>query len=312
VPSKLVQAGENSIVVRLTGINVPTFACTGVFDPDEPMTATVGTAKLPLNGLWKYMPGPNLQDFPRAGAATLAANPSPNTPTALFNGMINPLRPMRIKGVIWYQGESNVSRPAQYRTLFPALIGDWRKQWGYDFPFLFVQLAGYGPNQPEPADYPWAELREAQAMALSVPGTGMASAIDIGNEHDIHPSNKQDVGHRLALAAARVAYGEDVVASGPTYQAMKIESQQIRIRFSNVGSGLVIRDKYGYGRGFEIAGADGKFHWAHARLDGQDILVSSPLVEHPTMVRYAWSNTPDGNVYNREELPAVSFRTERP
>jgi sialate O-acetylesterase len=258
------------------------------------------------------MPGPDLQDFPRTDAATLAANPSPDVPTTLFNGMINPLRPMRIKGVIWYQGESNADRPAQYRTLFPALIGDWRKQWGFDFPFLFVQLAGFGPNKPEPADYPWAELREAQTMALSVPGTGMASTIDIGNEHDIHPSNKQEVAHRLALAAAKVAYGEDVVDSGPTYQSMKIENQQIRIRFSNVGSGLEIRDKYGDGRGFEVAGTDGRYHWAQARLDGQDIIVSSSLVEHPTAVRYAWSNTPDGNVYNREGLPAVSFRTKTP
>jgi len=309
VPAKHVRAGENSIVVRLTGINDPTFACTGLFDPDEPMLATVGTTKLPLNGIWSYMPGPNLQDFPRADATTLAANPSPDVPSTLFNGMIHPLRSMRIKGVIWYQGESNAGRPAQYRALFPALIGDWRKQWGYDLPFLFVQLAGYGPNKPEPADYPWAELREAQTMTLSVPGTGMASTIDIGNEHDIHPSNKQDVGHRLALAAAKVAYGEVVVDSGPTYQSMKAENQQIRIRFSNVGSGLLIRDKYGYGRGFEIAGSDGKYHWAQARLDGQDIIVSSPLVANPTAVRYAWSNTPDGNVYNREGLPAVSFRT---
>lgn len=309
VPAKHVRAGENSIVVRLTGINDPTFACTGLFDPDEPMMASVGTTKVPLNGVWRYMAGPNLQDFPRADATTLAANPSPDVPSTLFNGMINPLRPMRIKGVIWYQGESNAGRPAQYRTLFPALIGDWRKQWGYDLPFLFVQLAGYGPNKPEPADYPWAELREAQTMTLSVPGTGMASTIDIGNEQDIHPSDKQDVGHRLALAAAKVVYGEDIVDSGPTYQSMKTENQQIRIRFSNVGSGLLIRDRYGYGRGFEIAGSDGKYHWAQARLDGQDIIVSSPLVEHPAAVRYAWSNTPDGNVYNREGLPAVSFRT---
>ncbi len=312
VPAEDVRAGENSIAVRLTGINDPTFACTGVFDPDGQMKAAIGTKNIPLNGTWSYMPGPDLQDFPRTDAMTLAANPSPNAPTTLFNGMINPLRPMRIKGVIWYQGEANVARPAQYRTLFPALIGDWRKQWGYDFPFLFVQLAAFGPNTPEPSDYPLAELREAQTMTLSVPGTGMASTIDIGNEHDVHPSNKQDVGHRLALAAAKVAYGEDVVDSGPTYQSMKIENQQIRIGFSNVGSGVTIRDKYGYGRGFEIAGTDGKYHWAQARLDGQDIIVSSPLVEHPTAVRYAWSNTPDGNVYNRENLPAVSFRRDNP
>jgi sialate O-acetylesterase len=312
VPANQVRAGENSIVVRLTGINVPTFACTGVFDPEEKMMARVGTVTVPLKGPWSYMPGPDLRDFPQADAAILAANPSPYAPTTLFNGMINPLRPMRIKGVIWYQGEANAGRPAQYRKLFPALIGDWRKQWGYDFPFLFVQLAGFGPNKTEPADYPWAELREAQSMALSVPGTGMANTIDIGNEHDIHPSDKQDVGHRLALAAAKVAYGEDVVSSGPTFQSALIENQRIRIRFSNIGSGLTIRDKYGYGRGFEIAGADGKYRWAQASLDGQDILVSSPEVVHPASVRYAWSNTPDGNVYNREGLPAVSFRTDQP
>ena len=312
VPAGHVRAGENTIVVRLTGINVATFSCTGIFDPDEPMMATIGETKVPLNGNWSYMPGPDLRDFPRTDTVTLAANPSPRTPTTLFNGMISPLLPMRIKGVIWYQGEANAPRPAQYRTLFPALIDDWRRQWGYQMPFLFVQLAAYGTNQPEPADYPWAELREAQAMTMSVPETGMATAIDIGDEQNIHPGDKQDVGHRLELAAARVAYGENVVDSGPAYQSMATESRQIRIRFSHVGSGLVVRDKYGYGRGFEIAGIDGKYHWAQARLDGQDIIVWSPLVEHPTSVRYAWSNTPDGNVYNREGLPAVPFRTDKP
>lgn len=310
VPAKYVRAGENTVVVRLTGINEPTFACTGLFDPNDSMTATVGTTKLALNGVWSYSPAPDLRDFPRADAVTRAANPSPNAPTTLFNGMINPLARMRVKGVIWYQGEANVDRPAQYRTLFPALIMDWRQQWGYELPFLFVQLAGFGANEPQPAEYPLAELREAQTMTLSVPATGMASAMDIGNEHDIHPSNKQDVGHRLAQVAAKVAYGENVVDSGPTFESMKTDNQQIRIRFANVGSGLLIRDKYGYGRGFEIAGADGKFQWAQARLDGEDIIVSSPLIQQPAAVRYAWSNTPDGNVYNREALPAVSFRTD--
>ena len=215
VPAKHVRAGENSIVVRLTGINVPTFACTGSVRSGRTDDGDHRHGRSSRSRRLEFMPGPDLQDFPRADAATLAANPSPNAPTTLFNGMINPLRPMRIKGVIWYQGESNASRPAQYRTLFPALISDWRKQWGDDLPFLFVQLAGYGPNPPEPADYPLAELREAQTMTLSVPATGMASAIDIGNEHDIHPSNKQEVGHRLALAAAKVAYGENIVDSGP-------------------------------------------------------------------------------------------------
>ncbi len=312
VPAKLIVAGENTLVVRLTGINEPTFSCTAMVGPADQMSAEVGATRIALNGTWSYMPGPDLRDFPKANSTTLAANPSPNAPTALYNGMISPIAPMRIKGVIWYQGEANADRPVQYRALFPTLIEDWRRQWGYQFPFLFVQLAGFGANKPEPAEYPWAELREAQSMTLSLFATGMATAIDIGNEQDVHPSNKQDVARRLALAAAKIAYGEDVVFSGPTYQSMHVEGNRARIRFSNRGSGLSIKDNHGYVRGFEIAAADGKFRWAQAELEGQDILVSSKDVSTPMAVRYSWSNTPDGNVYNKEGLPLIPFRTDAP
>ena len=238
----------------------------------------------------------------------------PNRPTVLFNGMIDPLSHFRIKGVIWYQGEANAmdDRSAQYRRLFPALIEDWRSHWGYGVPFLFVQLAGYGHNELEPAEYSWADLREAQSMTLSLPDTGMATAIDIGDENDIHPKDKQDVAHRLVLAAAHVVYGDNVVYSGPTYQSMRIEGNHIRIKFSNIGSGLLIKDKYGYCRGFEIAAANGKFRWAQAQKEGDDVVVFNDAVSQPVAVRYDWSNTPDGSVYNKEGLPAPPFRTDAP
>jgi sialate O-acetylesterase len=226
--------------------------------------------------------------------------------------MINALTRFRIKGAIWYQGEANAERPAEYRKLFPALIEDWRRQWGYELPFLFVQLAAFGRNKPDPAEYPRAELREAQSMTLALRNTGMATAIDIGEENDIHPKDKQDVAHRLVLAAANVAYGEKILYSGPTYESMRIEGDRIRIKFSNLGTGLLVKDKYGYIRGFEIANADGKFHWAQARQDGDDILVFNAAISQPTAVRYDWMNTPDGNVYNAEGLPAVPFRTDGP
>jgi sialate O-acetylesterase len=258
-----------------------------------------------------------VQAFERVSAQGDALAPfvSPEAPTSLFNGMIHPLRNYRIRGVIWYQGEQNadtIEHARQYRSLFPALIRDWRAQWGYELPFLYVQLAGFGPNQPEPAEYPWAELREAQSMALALPRTAMASAVDIGNETDIHPTNKQDVAHRLALAAGSVVYGEHLVHSGPRYRAMHAESGRARIEFSDRGSGLVFRSKYGYGQGFEIAGADGKFHWAQARLEREEVIVFSDEVGEPVAVRYGWTNTPDGNLYNREGLPAVPFRTDAP
>jgi sialate O-acetylesterase len=232
--------------------------------------------------------------------------------TVLFNGMIAPLTLYRIKGVIWYQGEANANRhrAAQYRALFPTLIQDWRTHWGYDLPFLFVQLAGYGPNFKQPADYEWAELREAQSMALSLPNTAMATAVDIGDAQNMHPTDKQDVAHRLVLAAAKVVNGENLVYSGPTFQSMQIEGNGIRIKFVNLGSGLLIKDNQGDLLGFEIRAADGKFLWAQARQDGQDIVVTNAAIQQPVAARYDWRNTPDGNLFNKEGLPAVPFRTD--
>ena len=317
VPSKYVHAGQNVIAIRLLGVDNPTDpdkSGIGMYGPEDKMRAEVGTSQISLAGTWSYQTGADLRDLPVANAETLAVRPTQNSPTELFNGMINPLASFRIKGVIWYQGESNAedNRSAQYRTLFPALIEDWRQRWGYRVPFLFVQLAGYGPDQPESADCPWAELREAQAMALSLPGTGMATAVDIGNAEDMHPKNKQDVAHRLVLAAAKLTYGEDIVYSGPTYQSAQIEGGRIRVRLSNLGGGLRAKDRYGYLRGFEIAGGDGKYVWAQARQDGHDVLVFNESIQHPVFVRYDWSNTPDGNLFNADGLPATPFRTDAP
>jgi len=240
---------------------------------------------------------------------------NPNRASVLFNGMIAPLQPYSIKGTIWYQGESNAPRAYQYRKLFPSMIVDWRRGWGQgDFPFLYVQLANYvsektKPDHPiEPEESQWAELREAQSKALSIPKTGMVVTIDIGDPRDIHPKNKQDVGRRLALSALKVAYGQDVIASGPEFKAMKIVGREVQIEFQHVGGGLVAHgDQL---KGFAIAGADKRFVWATARIDGNKVLVSNPNLAEPVAVRYAWGDNPDCNLFNQESLPASPFRTD--
>lgn len=232
-------------------------------------------------------------------------------PASLYNGMIAPLIPYAIKGAIWYQGESNAGRAYQYRSLFSAMIRDWRLQWGQGaFPFLFVQLANFMAREPEPAESAWAELREAQAMALRLPKTGQAVIIDIGEADDIHPKNKQDVGYRLALNALAIAYGRDIVYCGPTFRSMELEGDRIRLHFDHVGGGLIARDG-GPLKGFAIAGEDREFVWADAVIEGDIVVVRSGDVPHPVAARYAWANNPDCNLYNREGLPASPFRTDR-
>ena len=313
VPGKYVHTGRNVIAVRLVGLrdNETDASLVGILAGK--LHAEVAGSVISLAGSWRYQTGPDLRDLPVADPKVLAAHPVPGgAPTALFNGMIGPLTSYRIRGVIWYQGEANVDRAQQYRALFPALIRGWRRRWGYDFPFLFVQLAGFGPGLAESAECPWAELREAQAAALSVPGTAMASAIDIGDATDIHPKDKQTVAHRLALAAERVSYGENVVASGPTFRSMRVVGGRIRVEFVNPGSQLIVRDPYGYVRGFEIAAADGKFVRAQGKQAGQEIVLFNDRIRHPVYVRYDWGNTPDGNVFNSAGLPAVPFRSGPP
>jgi sialate O-acetylesterase len=229
-------------------------------------------------------------------------------PSALYNAMLSPLMPYSIKGAIWYQGESNVSRAKTYRTLFPAMINDWRAKWGQgDFPFYFVQIAPYNYGAPEESAS--AELREAQFMALGTKNTGMAITSDIGNVDDIHPTNKLDVGKRLALWALAKDYGHaDLVYSGPLYKSMEIEGDKIRIHFDHVGSGLVAKN--GTLTDFLIAGEDQKFIAAKAIIDGETILVSSEGLSAPAAVRFGWANSTEPNLFNSEGLPATTFRTD--
>ncbi|MFO7826386.1 MAG: sialate O-acetylesterase [Cyclobacterium sp.] len=233
-------------------------------------------------------------------------------PTSLYFGMLEPVIPFAIKGALWYQGESNAGRAYQYREIFPLLISDWRKQWGQgDFPFIWVQLANFRQAKEEPGDSDWAELREAQSMTLSLPNTGQAVIIDKGEANDIHPRDKWTVGERLAKAAKKIAYGMDVVYSGPTYKSMEIQDDQIRISFDHVGSGLMVKDKYGYVKGFAVAGADKQFHWVKGFQDGDQIVLETGDIADPVAVRYAWADNPDDvNLYNKEGLPANPFRTD--
>ena len=233
----------------------------------------------------------------------------PRPPSGLFFGMITPLVDYRIRGAIWYQGESNTERAFQYRTLLPSLIKSWRAAWQEpDFPFLIVQLPNQGYS-PEFGDSWWAELREAQLFTLkSVPDTGLAVTIDVGEAANLHPPRKEEIGSRLALWALGTTYGEKLEYSGPLYEGMKVENGEIRLSFTHVGAGLDVHGDYL--QGFAIAGADKKFHRATARIEGNSVVVSSPDVPAPAAVRYAWANSPECNLFNKDGLPASPFRTD--
>jgi sialate O-acetylesterase len=242
-----------------------------------------------------------------------------SAPSNLFNAMINPIIPFGIKGVIWYQGESNgdkLSQAIEYQQLFPRLISDWRKNWSQgNFPFLFVQLANYKKAARKPVEGIWPWVREAQLKTLDMQATGMAVITDIGDSANIHPTNKKDVGLRLSLAARKTAYGEQLVYSGPIFKRMKIKGNVIEISFNHVGTGLIGRKPENNQttdtlKGFGIAGADGKFVWADARIEGDKILVSSKEILNPVAVRYNWADNPLGTLYNKEGLPASPFRTD--
>jgi len=264
----------------------------------------------------------------------MAANSAPRAPTQpdggysapanLFNGMVAPLIPYAIKGIIWYQGESNADKIAQaleYPILFPRMISDWREEWGQgDFPFLFVQLPNFNAFAKTPSEGIWPWLREAQLKTLSLPNTGMAVTIDIGDPNTIHPTDKWYVAQRLALVARHVAYGQDLVYSGPMYDSMTIKENNIRIKFKDIGGGMTLASPPAVDgksppapmelTGFGIAGADQNFVWAKAVLDGDTVIVSSDKIEHPVAVRYDWAQNPYGNLYGKQGLPASPFRTD--
>jgi sialate O-acetylesterase len=228
-------------------------------------------------------------------------------PSSLYNGMVAPLMPFAIRGVIWYQGESNADHPDLYRTLFPLLITSWREDWGADFPFLFVQLANYEPHDETTGQ--WAELRAAQESALAVPGTAMALAIDVGESHDIHPKNKQEVGRRLALAAEAKVYGLPVESSGPVVREVKRDGHAVRVTFDH-GDGLSFTGTAL--NAFELAGEDGEYRPAQARIAGNAVMVSRPDIRAPLRIRYGWADDPPCNLYNAARLPARPFRADLP
>ena len=264
---------------------------------------------LPLAGEWSYSVEHNwgevVPPVPDWGAG------NHNSPHILFDNRLAPLIPYGLRGVVWYQGESNVCEPGLYRRMLPLMIHDWRRAWGQgDFPFLQVQLANFGEPTRQPGASGWAELREAQSGVLEEAATGMAVAIDIGESYNIHPPNKLDVGKRLAQSALSVAYGQSVIPSGPLFSGMQIEpGGRIRCLFRHVGSGLESRG--GELRHFALAGRDRIFHWADAGIEGETVVVSSPWVPEPVAVRYAWANSPEGcNLYNKESLPAPPFRSD--
>jgi sialate O-acetylesterase len=233
-------------------------------------------------------------------------------PSGLYRGMVLLLAPYAMRGIIWYQGERNSPRATQYRTLFPALIADWRRTWQQgDFPFLFVQLAPFGAPPRDPRESLWAELREAQLLtSQTVPRTAMGVITDVGDEKDIHPKRKQPVGARLALAARAVAYGEKVVYRGPIYRAQEVRGDRMVISFTDVGQGLVCRgDRL---EGFAICGADRKFVNADAEIVGDQVEVHSPQIPQPTAVRFGWADGPVVNLWNKDGLPASPFRTDQP
>lgn len=307
ISAGVLKEGKNVIVVRIEDNG----GGGGIYGTEDEVEIETANKTYPLSGEWKYQ------------VETVFENSSTNTgnignpndfPTLLFNAMINPLTDFAIKGVIWYQGENNANRAFQYRTTFPLLINDWRRHWRQgDFPFYFVQLSSWkAANGNSNSGSSWAELREAQSAALSLPNTGMAVTIDIGDVNDIHPKNKQDVGMRLAAIALNKTYKKAIAFSGPVFKSIQIKDNQAVLSFQYAEGGLIAKDKYGYLKGFEIAGPDQKFYYANAFIEGDKVVVAHNKVLNPVAVRYGWADDAgDANLYNEAGFPAAPFRTDQ-
>lgn len=303
VPADVLKVGKNIIVVKVSNNSGK-----GGFVSDKPYCLFAGSDTIDLKGYWLYKVGEVF--VPAAGGFGGGGIAAQNQPAALYNAMVAPEINYTIKGFLWYQGEANSGRGAEYAKLQPAQIADWRNKWQQgELPFLYVQLPNFMDANYLPSESQWAELREAQLKSLRVPNTGMAVAIDLGEWNDIHPDKKKPVGDRLALIADKMVYGKDIVYSGPIFQSATIDGSKIVITFTNTGSGLVTNDGEEL-REFAIAGADKKFVWAKATIEADKIIVTSDAVAHPMYVRYAWADNPDVNLYNKEGLPASPFRTE--
>ena len=303
VPPEALRAGVNHVAVRVSDFG----GGGGIHgDAAEVFVQPQGAAKRALDGAWKFRP---------AQVSVALVDDKNQLPTLLYNAMIHPLQPYPLRGAIWYQGESNANTREQalrYREQFPALINQWRGQWNApDLPFLWVQLANFSSGTDTATDSPWAILRESQSAALALAATAQAVAIDIGNPADIHPLDKQSVGHRLALGARHVAYGESLVHSGPIYRAARFKDGKAYVDFEPQRSTLAVRGGGDAVQGFELAGADRRFHPAQATVRGDVVVVSSDAVAQPQAVRYAWRDNPENaNLGNQENLPASPFRSD--
>ena len=305
IPQGILKAGANTIAVRVisNGSN-------GGLITDKPYFLKTDNTHIDLHGDWKTKQGTVLDPLP----APLFQQYT--QPLGFYNAMLAPVQKMQISGVIWYQGESNVSRADEYKKLFPAMINDWRQGWQQkDLPFIFVQLANYLEQQETPQESDWAELRDAQASALALPNTAMITAIDLGEWNDIHPLDKKSVGERLSLAARKLVYGEaTLLAQGPTVEKIQAKGTRLIVTFGNTGDGLAIAEeqkkKINDAQGFAICGADGVYYWAQAQIRGNKIELSHPKVSAPIAVRYAWADNPKANIVNSAGLPAFPFQIQ--
>ncbi|REG96109.1 sialate O-acetylesterase [Flavobacterium aquicola] len=295
--ANILKEGKNEIAIRVINNSGK-----GGFVTDKPYELTFGNDTVDLKGSWKYKLGARMLPLP--GQTFVRWKP-----VGLYNAMIAPLKNYSIKGVLWYQGESNTKNPSEYAALMETLIANWREQWHQEkLPFILVQLANYMEPNSQPTESDWAALRQQQTNTLRIPNTGMAVTIDLGEWNDIHPLNKYDVGKRLALQAEKLVYGEkNLTASGPLFKSIVLKGNKLVLSFSDSEKGLAAKGGNAL-KGFAIAGSDGKFVWAEAVIENNKVVVSSMTIQNPVKVRYAWANNPEGaNLYNKENLPASPF-----
>ena len=298
IKAKILKEGDNVISIRI----IDTGGGGGIHGDAETLKLSMGKKNIPLSGNWKYQV-----------ESVFSSVHFNDYPSLCYNTMIHPLIPFSFKGVLWYQGESNAKRAYQYRKAFPLLINDWRQKWDQgNFPFYFVQLASFNASGNSNIGCDWAELQEAQTMALKVPNTGMVVTTDlVSNPNDIHPRNKQDVGKRLAALALNNLYQKPMICTGPMYKSMEIVANQVVVSFDNTGSGLFTPDKYGYIKGFEMAGEDQKFYYARAYIKDNKVILSCDEVPNPKAVRFGWvGDATESNLFNKDGFPAVPFRTD--
>jgi|CXWL01.1.fsa_nt_gi sialate O-acetylesterase len=298
IPSGILKEGKNVIAIRV----VDNGGGGGIYGDAADLKLSFDNASVSLAGNWKFQ------------VESIIKTTNQNSlPSLCYNAMINPLIPFAFNGVLWYQGESNAGRSYQYRKAFPLLINNWRQKWNnQNMPFYFVQLATFFAGGNSNDGCGWAELREAQTMTLNLPNTGMVVTTDlVVNPKDIHPTNKQDVGKRLAALALNNLYGKQMVCNGPSYKSMEVKGNEIILSFDNIGAGLFTPDKYGYIKGFEIAGADSVFYFAKAFIKDNNIILSSPNVSIPLAAHFGWmGDATECNLFNKEGFPAVPFRTD--